>query len=79
MSHEFHPNQKFRVVKVELLVPQGDDSFCELLSNYRDDHPDQLVEWGRHGDDMEDMTAERAKVAWKVLHDEDVTITVAKE
>ena len=79
MSHEFNPKQKFRIVKIELLVPQGDDSFCDLLSDYRDDYPDQLVEWGRHGDDVENMTAERAKVAWKVLHDEDVTITVAKE
>jgi hypothetical protein len=45
MSGLPHKGTKYKILKIELLVPAGAEMFMDLLSDFRDDNPDELVEW----------------------------------
>lgn len=65
---------KYKFITVELLVPAGAEMFMDLLSDFRDDNPDELVEWTQLKDTRGSLTREEAIAAWKVRHNEDITI-----
>ena len=58
------PGKKFCLVTVQLLVPCSDDSWRDLLSDFRDDHPDKLVEWSQTGGHQLMLGQQAAQDAW---------------
>ncbi len=54
----------FKVVTIALLVPHGDESYNDLLSDFRDDNPDMLVEWTQLGESRRLETTHEARRAW---------------
>jgi hypothetical protein len=74
MSGLPHKGTKYKILKIELLVPAGAEMFMDLLSDFRDDNPDELVEWSQAPNPISGLTREAAIAAWKALHNEDITI-----
>lgn len=74
MQIEYHPNQKFKIVSVVLLVPNGEESYLDLLSSHRDDNPDQLVQFISDVE-QEGLSRDQVIEAWKTrARDESVRI-----
>lgn len=65
---------KYRLVTVELLVPVGREMFMDVLSDFRCDNPDELVQWTQLKNPNPSMTREEAIADWKRRHNEDITI-----
>ena len=61
---------KYKIVTIELLIPVGREMFMDVLSDFRDDNPDELVEWTQLKDTRPSMTREEAIAAWKRSHNE---------
>jgi len=64
---------RYKLVQVHLIVPEGEESYMDLLSDHRDDNPDQMVQWvgevKLHGLKKDDM-----ELAWKLHTGEDIDI-----
>jgi predicted metal-dependent hydrolase len=65
---------KYRLVTLELLVPVGREMFMDVLSDFRDDNPDELVEWTQLKNPCPSVTREEAIAAWKFAHNETLDI-----
>lgn len=65
---------KYKFVTVELLVPVGAEMFMDAISDFRDDNPDELVEWTQLKDTRPSVTREEAIAAWKFSHNETLDI-----
>jgi len=50
----------------------------DLLSDFRDDHPDELVQWTQLKDTRPSMTREEATNDWGRRHNETLDITEAE-
>jgi len=55
---------KFQVVIIALLVPHGDESYSDLLSDFRDDHPDMLAAWTTLTQGERLQSVRDAEAAW---------------
>lgn len=64
----------YSILKIELLVPSGSEMFMDVLSDFRDDNRDELVEWSQAPNSVVGLTREAAIAAWKALHNETITI-----
>lgn len=72
-----HPpaGTKYRLVHLELLVPAGAEMFMDLLSDFRDDNPDELVQWTQIPSSLHvGMTKAQAEEDWYNRHNETITI-----
>ncbi len=65
---------KYKLVTVELLIPVGREMFMDVLSDFRDDNPDELVEWTQLNDTRPSMTREEATNDWGRRHNETLDI-----
>lgn len=72
-DYKHRPGRRFQIVTVQLLVPCGESDYADLLSDFRDDHPTQLVEWSGTGCSR-DMSKDDAQIVWKHVAGEPVTI-----
>jgi hypothetical protein len=77
-----HPpaGTKYRIISLELLVPVGAEMFMEALSDFRDDNPDELVEWTQIPPSPHiGMTKKQAEEEWYRRHNETIEITEIEE
>lgn len=74
MSGRPRKGTKYRIVTIELLVPVGREMFMDVLSDFRDDNPDELVEWTQLKDTRRSVTREEAIMAWKFAHNQTLDI-----
>jgi hypothetical protein len=65
---------KYKLVTIELLVPVGKEMFMDVLRDFRDDNPDELVEWTQLKDTRPSMTREEATNDWGRRHNETLDI-----
>ena len=65
---------KYHIVKLELLIPEGREMFMDVLSDFRDDNRDELVEWSLEPNRVTGLSREGAIAAWKALHNETIDI-----
>ena len=72
MTYPFHPNARFKVVTVKLLVPAGDPSYVNALNTFQGDCPDQLIDWKET--ETESMSRTAAEAVWTGVTGERLTI-----
>ena len=74
MSGHPRAGTKYKLVTIELLIPVGREMFMDVLSDFRDDNPDELVEWTQLTNLSPSMTREEAIKFWKASHNETLDI-----
>jgi len=70
-----HKGTKYRIVTVELLIPDNAEMFMDVLSNFRDDNRDELVQWGTVKRPTSALPRDAAIAEWKVRHNETIVIS----
>lgn len=75
----FPKGTTYRIVKIELLVPTGAEDYMDLLSDFRDDHPDELVQWGHAPNHVEGLSRVAAIASWACLHPDDSIVTIKED
>jgi len=69
-----HKGTKYKIVTVDLLVPVNREMYMDVLSDFRGDNPDELVQWARVRTDVTGMNRDQAVEVWKKRHNETIDI-----